>query len=55
MSVNLAGSQDSDTGQIVRKPLGALRRDATLRPRAGAGNLVATTLTLTLTESVSVG
>ena len=55
MGVNFAGRQARDTGQLVRKPLGALQRNATLRPRADAGSLVATALALTLFERVDRG
>jgi hypothetical protein len=55
MCVSFAGRQARDTGQFVRKPLGALQRNATLRPRADAGSLVATAVPLTLSERVGAG
>jgi hypothetical protein len=55
MCVSFAGRQARDTGQFVRKPLGALQRNATLCPRADAGSLVATAIPLTLSELVGAG
>ena len=55
MCVSFAGRQARDTGQFVRKPLGAVQRNATLRPRTDGGSLVATALALTLSERVGGG